>query len=177
MVVAVAVFAWLAYESRKEAGSGRTASAQPAETGPISAERYELLARFVPPAYQPTPGAAHSQEFQKAMTLYQKGDDAGAIRALQAVSKAQPDDVEARFYLGICFLLTGDLASGAQELGGVVAAGETPYLERARFYLAKALIGQRNITGARQQLESVVAIHGDLEKEAQALLRQIGPGS
>ncbi len=175
LCVAVGVFAWLASESRKEAGAGGTANARPVLTGHVSEERYELLARFVPPSYQPSPGTAEPREFPQAIQLYLKGDDAGAIRGFRAVVQVHPDAVEARFYLGICLLLTNDRAAGREQLLSVIDAGSTPYLERARFYLAKALIGQRDIAGASQLLKSVIAMHGEMEKQSQVLLRQIEP--
>ena len=175
LAIAVGVFIWVASESRKEAGLGRTANARPSITGHIPEERYELLARFVPPAYQPGAGVAESEEFKRAMEHYLKGDDAGALAGLRAVAKAQPDSVEVRFYLGICLLLNNDRASGIQELRSVVAAGDTPYLERARFYLAKALIGEHDIAQAEQQLNEVIGMHGELQKQAQVLLSQITP--
>jgi len=177
LCVAVGVFAWLASESRKEAGEGRTANARPSITGHISEERYELLARFVPPSYQASPAVAEPRDFQQAIQHYLKGDDAGAVPGLRAAIQAHPDSVEARFYLGICLLLTNDRTGGGEQLRSVVGAGDTPYLERAHFYLAKALIGQRDIQGASQQLKNVVAMHGELEKQAQVLLSQIKPGS
>jgi predicted Zn-dependent protease len=176
MAIAVGVFVWVASESRKEAGVGRTANARPSITGRIPEERYELLARFVPPAYQPGTGVAESQEFKRAMEHYLKGDDAGALARLRAVANARPDSVEVRFYLGICLLLNNDRSAGLQELRSVVAAGDTPYLERSRFYLAKALIGAHDIAQAERQLESVIAMHGEFEKQAQVLLSQIMPG-
>lgn len=174
MIVAMSVFAWLAWESHKEGGAGRTANAQPTVTGPIPEERYQLLARFVPPPYRPTSGVARSQEFQQVIARYMKGDDAGAIPGLRAAAEAQQDSVEARFYLGICLLLTDQPAAGIKELRTVVTADKTPYLEGARFYLAKALIGQHDLSGAREQLDAVIAMHGDMEKQAEVLLRQIG---
>src|ERR1700674_1545610 len=102
MAIAVGVFVWVASESRKEAGLGRTANARPSITGRIPEERYELLSRFVPPAYQPGAGVARTQEFERAMEHYLKGDDAGALAGLREVVKAQPESIEARFYLGIC---------------------------------------------------------------------------
>jgi len=175
LCVAVGVFAWLASESRKEAGEGRTANARPSITGHISEERYELLARFVPPSYQASPAVAEPRDFQQAIQHYLKGDDAGAAAGLRAVVEEHPDSVEARFYLGICLLLTNDRTGGVEQLRSVVGAGGTPYLERAHFYLAKALIGQRDIRGASQQLKNVVAMHGEREKQAQVLLSQIAP--
>jgi len=176
LAIAVGVFTWVASESRKEAGLGRTANARPTIMGHIPEERYELLARFVPPAYEPGKGVAQSPEFERAMEHYLRGDDAAALAGLRAVAKAQPDSVEVRFYLGICSLLNNDRASGLQELRSVVAAGDTLYLERSRFYLAKALIGEHDIVQAQQQLESVIAMHGEFQKQAQVLLSQIMPG-
>ncbi len=54
----------------------------------------------------------------------------------------------------------------------VVAAGETPYLEQARFYLAKGLLATNNKAGARQQLDAVIELHGNLEQQAESLLAQ-----
>src|SRR5579864_4497676 len=67
MGIAVGVFVWVASESRKEAGLGRTANARPTITGQIPDERYELLSRFVPPVYQPGAGVDQSEEFKRAM--------------------------------------------------------------------------------------------------------------
>ena len=176
LAIAVGVFVWVASESRKEAGLGRTANARPTITGHIPDERYELLSRFVPPAYQPGTGADQPPEFEQAMQHYLKGDDAAALAGLREVSKTQPDSVEVRFYLGVCSLLTNDRSSGILELRGVVAAGDTPYLERSRFYLAKALIGAHDVAQAQQQLENVIGMHGEFQKQAQVLLSQISPG-
>ena len=174
--IAVGVFAWLAVQSHREAGLGRTANSSPPPVREIPAERIELLARFEPPVYQPTTaGAKASSEFRAAMDQYQKRDYAEAIPGLRAAAQSQPQSVEARFYLAICLLLAGDRPAGIQELHGVIAAGDTSYLEQARFYLAKALLGDRNITGADVQLRVVVEMHGKLEKEAQVLHAQIVP--
>lgn len=174
MLIAISVFGWLAWESHKEGGAGRTANAQPTATGHVPEERYQLLSRFVPPPYQPTSVADHSKQFRQGMEKYAKGDDAGAITDLRAAAETQPDSVEARFYLGICLLLNDQSDAGMAELRRVIALGDGPYLERARFYLAKALIGKRDIGGARRELDAVIAMHGEMEKQAQVLVRQIG---
>ncbi len=86
--------------------------------------------------------------------------------------KARPDAVEARFYLGVCYLFTKNFAAGNRELRQVIAAGETPYLEQARFYLAKGLLATNDGAGARQQLDDVIGLHGSLEQQAESLLAQ-----
>jgi hypothetical protein len=139
----------------------------------IPDERYELLAAFPAPEYVPETPAP--KDFLKAMTRYASQDLAGAMPGLRAVANATPSFIAARFYLGICLLLTGNRISGIQELRAVTEAGDTPYLERARFYLAKGLIAEHDIARAQTQLESLIAQHGDLEKQAAALLAQIRP--
>jgi TolA-binding protein len=173
--IAVGVFAWLAVESHREAGLGRTANARPAPLRQIPAERIELLARSDPPAYEPTASANDSREFKAAMEHYRVRDFAGAIQGLRAISQPQPQLVEARFYLAICLLLTNDRTEGIQELQAVIAAGDTRFQEPARFYLAKAFLGDSNIAGAVEQLRKVVEMHGSLEKQAQVLHAQIVP--
>ncbi|HYL35811.1 MAG TPA: tetratricopeptide repeat protein [Bryobacteraceae bacterium] len=173
LTIAVGVFAWLASESRKEAGEGRTANARPPVLRHIPEERYRLLAHFDPPLYSPAEtNSSKGRAFQRAMERYTKGDYAGAIAGLRTAAAAQPDPPAARFYLGICFLLTNQNPSGIHELSAVAAAASA-HQERARFYLAKAYLGQLDPTAAREQLQAVIAMHGELEKQAQALLAQI----
>jgi hypothetical protein len=176
MLVAMGVFGWLAWTSRQESGVGRVAGAvvnAPAIT--IPDERYELLAAFQAPEYVPESHAPKA--FENAMQLYANQNWAGAIPGLRATAKSTPGFVPAHFYLGICLLLTGDPIAGIEELRGVIDAGPNPYLERARFYLAKGLIAEHDIVRAQTQLKALIAQHGDLEKQATALLTQIGPSS
>jgi TolA-binding protein len=175
--IAVGVFAWLAVESHREAGLGRTANAPPPRTREIPPERIELLSRIEPPAYEvpAADNAPGSREFRAAMEEYRKRNYSGAIAALRAAAPAQPQSVEASFYLAICLLMTNDRPGGIQELQAVIAGGSTPYLEAARFYLAKALLADRNIRGADVQLRVIAEMHGKLEKQAQTLQAQIVP--
>jgi TolA-binding protein len=173
MLVAMSVFGWLAWTSREEPGVGRVAGARPVNpaASSISDESYELLAAFRPPEYTPEPRAPKS--FQAAMDRYEKQDYAGAASALRAVSDAQPDFAAARFYLGVSLLLKGERIAGIEELRDLAESPDSPYLERARFYLAKGLIAEHDIQRAQKQLEDLIAQHGDLEKQATVLLGQI----
>jgi TolA-binding protein len=162
MFLAIGVFVWLALESRREAGTP-----QAAQTGPIPVERFQLLAQFEAPPYSPG-GTSHSRQFTWAMERYLKGDFAGAIPGLRT-----SDGPEAEFYLAICSVLTGNLAAGGKYLQLVIDAGTNPYVEPARYYLAKALLGKGDIQAARTQLENVIAMHGGLEQRSKALLTQI----
>jgi len=182
MLIAMSVFGWLAWTSRQEPGVGRVAGARvQAPVSSIPDERYELLAAFQAPEYVPesssAPGSKSPKSFQSAMKRYASQDFASAIPELRATENTATSFIAARFYLGICLLLTGDRISGIQELRAVIEAGNTPYLERARFYLAKGLIAERDITRAQAQLQSLISQHGDMEKQATILLAQIRPSS
>jgi TolA-binding protein len=142
----------------------------------IPPEKIELLSRIEPPAYDVSGDSAQgSREFRAAMEEYLKRNYSGTIAGLRAATQAQPQSAEAHFYLAICLLMTNDRSGGIQELQEVIAGGSTPYLEAARFYLAKALLADRNMRGADVQLRVIVEMHGKLEKQAQALHAQILP--
>jgi hypothetical protein len=181
MLVAMGVFGWLVWISGHEPGVGRVAGARTqAPAGSIPDERYEMLAAFRAPDYvpeTPAPKDFQKSDFQHAMTFYARQDFAAAIPELRAAANATPSLIAARFYLGICLLLTGDRISGIQELRAVTEAGDTPYLERSRFYLAKGLIAEHDISRAQTQLKSLIAQHGELERQATVLLAQIRPSS
>ena len=172
MLTAMSVFGWLAWTSRQEPGTRRVASApvQRASTA-IPDERFELLSSFPAPKFAPE--SPPSKEFQDAMRSYTNEDFKGAVPKLRLASQAAPNFVAARFYLGVCLLLTGDKISGIQELRGITEAGDGPYLERSRFYLAKGLLAEHDVPRAKAELEKLIAQHGDLEKQATVLLAQI----
>jgi TolA-binding protein len=169
MTIAIGVFAWLAVESRQDAGASQSHRA-----GPIPVERFQLLAQFEPPPYsRDARRASHTRQFDAAMEHYLKSDFAAAIPGLRASVAAQSDGPEAPFYLGICWLLTADATAGMRSLQSVVDSGGTSYLEQSRYYLAKGLLAKGDVPGARAELESVIAMHGDLEKQSKALFAQI----
>ncbi len=141
----------------------------------IPPETIALLARFDPPEYEAANNVHASPEFRAAIERYRTARLRRSPMGLRAVAEAQPQSVEARFYLAICLLLTNDRPGGIQLLKDVTAGGDTPYLESARFYLAKALLGQGNLAGADLQLRIIIEMHGKLEKQAQALHAQIIP--
>ncbi len=111
------------------------------------------------------------------MEHYRNHDFAAAIPGLRASVAAHADGPEAPFYLGICSLLTGDAAAGVKDLQSVIDAGNKQYLEQARYYLAKALLGKGDVPGARAQLEKVIDMHEGLERQSRSLLHQIVGGA
>ena len=54
-----------------------------------------------------------------------------------------------------------------------MALGDTPFLEDAHFYLAKALLRQKDVNAAQAELKAVVTLKGMRSREAQQLLNDI----
>jgi hypothetical protein len=138
----------------------------------------QLLARMDPPAYDPQTlrGAesASASRFHDAMAPYAAGDFSTAKDALRKVLDADPSSLDARYFLGICHLLTGGLEPGIAELRQVIDAGSaSPYVEEAHFYLAKAYLKQGKVREARERLEKVAAQTGDLSQPASEILNRL----
>jgi len=177
LTIAVVVFAWLASQSRKEAGEGRTASAPAPPTGHVSEDRYRLIAQFVPPSYVPESPARNDapSEFNDAMKRYQGADYSGAIVPLRAAVKKAPALPAAHYFLGICLLATGQRDAGISELRAAIELGDARYSNGARFYLAKGLLRAGDIRGARNELQQVVSTDNDYRQLGQVMLSQIAP--
>lgn len=174
MLIAIGIFIWSVIESSRE-GARVTASESPRTGGGMAIAQYEVLARVYPPAYRDLgdPKSPRPAEFRTAIEQYSKRDYTAAIAGLAAVVDSQPGFMEARLYLGICYLFMNNRTAGIEQLRKVVDAGDTPYLEQSRFYLAKGLIGAGDIAGARQQLNDAIAMHGGMLQQAETLLTRI----
>jgi hypothetical protein len=148
----------------------------PAASHPDPSQTYQLLARFDPPAYKPSNlrGAESAgRSFRDGMKRYAAGDFAGAAVTLRSTLTANVGLTEARYYLALSELLSGDRISGTADLERVIAAGDTPYQSEARFYLAKALLAANNAGGARQQLETLISQKSELAPRATEILNQL----
>jgi tetratricopeptide (TPR) repeat protein len=135
------------------------------------------LARFDPPTYTPAVlrGAQDEamRKFRAAMKHYRQGEYARAITGLREAAKLNPKDAGALFFLGVSYLLSGQTDDGIAALQQSVALGDTPYLEDAHYYLAKAFLHKNDLAGAEAELQKTVQLKGDLESKAQELAQSI----
>lgn len=135
------------------------------------------LGRIQPPTF--TPGSLRGIEdqatarFRDAMTRYAAGDYRGAIPGLRAAVQLDPQAAHATFFLGACHLLIGQLDEAIRALRQTIGVGDSPYVEEAHFYLAKALLQNNDPAGARQELERTIQLEGALEGEARRLLADL----
>jgi tetratricopeptide (TPR) repeat protein len=146
---------------------------QPDEVRP----EIERIAAIEAPQYAPkklrSPGDESERVFREAMAIYQDGNYAGAIPALENAAELNPRSAKILFYLGACYLLTDQPAPAAETLARNVELGQTPYLGWARLYRAKALLRLGKLDAAREELQQVVALGTELELDAQRILDEL----
>jgi cytochrome c-type biogenesis protein CcmH/NrfG len=129
------------------------------------------------PSYSPPESGANvgaaTTLFADAMSRYQKRDYASASVSLRQASILEPGNPEIRFFLGISYLLTNDTTAGISELRVVQKLGESPYLDRVHFYLAKALLRQKDPAAALRELAAMGQGEGNMADAANRLKIQV----
>ena len=136
------------------------------------------LATVLPPRYvQPQWRAAGPTVFDVAMQRYARGDYAGATPDLVVAAKSDPGNSAASFFLGICYLMQNRDDDAVAQLKATIALGDSPELEEAHFYLAKALLRKRDLSGALAELRLAEAMHGPRRAEERSLIETIAPGA
>ena len=84
-----------------------------------------------------------------------------------------PDAAHIRFFLGISHLMAGQDIAAIAELRATTALGDSPYLEEAHWYLAKALLRQKRLAAAEAELRTLIRLQGTGTTEARTLLAAI----
>jgi tetratricopeptide (TPR) repeat protein len=137
----------------------------------------EQLARVEAPSYQPLTLRGVQDEamarFQAGMSRYGEADYRAAVPELRAAAKLSPDAAHIRFFLGISHLMAGQDIAAIDELRATIALGDSPYLEEAHWYLAKALLRQKDLVAAEAELETLIELQGTGTSEAGRLLTEI----
>jgi TolA-binding protein len=173
------------YSARNRQPSPQVASTPPKVSpnvpgqvqSPSAAPSLEELARVEPPPYsgvvlRGAEDEAHAT-FHTAMQYYVKKDYAHAIPGVRAAAKASPQTAGFNFYLGACYLLTGETDPAIVSFRQTVSLGDPAYSESAHFYLAKAYLQKKDVARAKDELQKTVQFHGSQEAEAAEILRQL----
>ena len=182
LVIALGVVVWM----REPAITGQPSPGRTTESVPQSPQpgravtpepTLEQLARVDPAQYEPptlrdVPDEATAR-FLRGMEHYRKADYASALADLRRAAQSDPGAAHIQFFLGVTYLLLGQEDAATQRLGAAVALGDTPFLEDSHFYLAKALLRQKNVNAAQTELKTVVTLNGTRSREAQQLLNDI----
>lgn len=152
-----------------------TEPTQPA--GPATAVDVADLAKIEPPKYQPLKFRGTADEatlrFQSGMGRYQRADYRAAAAELEAAATIAPDAPHIRFFLGICRLMLGNDDAAIAQFQATIAIGDSPYLEEARLYLAKAYLRRKQLGAAEMQLKKLTELRGPHSNEAGRLLTKM----
>jgi tetratricopeptide (TPR) repeat protein len=174
------------YSAQRHTPSQQASSSPPAESPvrptpspapPSTAPSLAELARVEPPPYSKIVLRGAEDEgqeaFRAAMQNYSKEDYAKAIPGLQTAVRANPQAASFNFYLGACYLLTGQIDPAIVYLRKTISLGNPTYSESAHFYLAKGYLKKKEVSDAEEELQKVVQIHGSRETEAGEILSQL----
>ena len=115
--------------------------------------------------------AGMAADLKGALEAFRAGQYGAAEAALRAVVAEEPDNLEARFWLGRSLLEQGKPEAAADELQRVVAG--KPDSVDSRLWLSIALSKQGRQADARKQLEQILAREPN-HKEARELLAALG---
>jgi tetratricopeptide (TPR) repeat protein len=154
-------------------------SARPQTPAPLAAAppSLEQLARVDPPEYAPAtlrgPEDDSARLFEQGMERYARRDYQRAVASLTAAAAANPAAAHIQFFLGISYLMTAKDDDATRHLRETIALGDSPFLEAAHFYLAKALLRRANLDAAEIELKKVVDLRGSRAPEATQLLKEL----
>jgi tetratricopeptide (TPR) repeat protein len=110
------------------------------------------------------------QRFRTAMEFYSTGDYVSAIPGLEEAAKLDPEATNISFFLGACYLLSGQSSEGFACLEHVIDLGDTVFLEEAHLLLAKAAVNRGDFDLAADHLKTVIDLDDDFAHEAKNLL-------
>jgi tetratricopeptide (TPR) repeat protein len=101
--------------------------------------------------------------FESAMASYSARHYDKAAAQLSEALRGGVDPLPAQFFLGASLLELNETAAAADAFRSVIAAGDSPYLAEAHFYLAKSLLrmgrGEEALTHLRAIPAGVDPIH------------------
>jgi len=79
-----------------------------------------------------------------------------ALPLLQQYLQQQPDDIQVKSALAICYMETGAYMD-AEKIFSAMASGQTAYAETAQWYLALMALKQKDIAQSRTYLQKITA--------------------
>jgi tetratricopeptide (TPR) repeat protein len=164
-------------QPRSQGQTPETSQPQPPEPTVAPEPSLEQLARVEPPRYEPptlrnVPDEATAR-FLRAMERYGAADYARAVEGLRSAAKLDPDAPHIRFFLGVSHLMLGEDGAAIDRLRATIALGDSPYLEEAHWYLAKAYLRRKDLGAAESELKTLIQLRGRGSDEASRLLTQL----
>jgi tetratricopeptide (TPR) repeat protein len=131
--------------------------------------------------YEPYPNLASSVrgelaegKLQHALQQYDAGDFKAALKFLQEILAAEPENTMAQFYAGVCYLKLKDAERAITSLQQVIAQQDQRLMEPAEWYLALAYLRKNDVAPARMTLNGIIAKEHAYREQARQLLERLG---
>jgi hypothetical protein len=175
LMIGVALFATCGGNTAAPRSEAPPSTAAGHRTDPGIRDTLARLGRFDPPPYT-TPrlrSPATTASFDAAMRRYADRDCDGAIPLLRSSARDRDHGESARFFLGICLLLTDQLDQGIAVLNALGDDSRSALAEDARFYKARGELLRGNAAAAIGALDRTIELGGEREREARALREAI----
>ncbi|MDZ7262795.1 MAG: tetratricopeptide repeat protein [candidate division KSB1 bacterium] len=115
--------------------------------------------------------------FDEGMRLYEQDNYVEAIPKLAAFLEHEPHDAYGHFYLGVCWLLQGDIRSAIEHLDLASELSQEQsnklLLEKCYWYLGNAYLKINDVENALIEFRKVVELGEELGEEARKQISRI----
>lgn len=110
--------------------------------------------------------------FDEAMVHYNRAEYAQAIEGLSKSIEKDPNNADAHFYLGICYLLERNAGRAIKHLQKALDLVGAP-AEKYHWYLGNAHLLRENRNRALAEFKKVVDFEGDYQFEAKKIIAKM----
>ena len=143
-------------------------------------DKYSELARIEPVQYVALAmraGESPSESeklFKQGMEFYAAGKYPEAVGKLSLAVAKEPKNVEAHFYLGLCYLFSQAVDSAIVHLEKAIELGDNFLAEKCHWYLGNAFLLKEEPEKALAEFRKVLEFEGDYWFKAQRMIAEIG---
>jgi len=109
----------------------------------------------------------------QGINLYLQNDFSEASKVFISVLNENPDNTDARFYNGLCYIYLNDFRNAITSFDFVLRQPYNYYQEYARWYLAMCYIGTNSNPTARSILMEIASDNGYFSVKAKKVLRKL----
>jgi len=109
----------------------------------------------------------------QGVNLYLQNDFSEASKVFNIVLSENPDNTDAQFYNGLCYIYLNDFRNAISSFDNVLRQPYNYYQEYARWYLAMCYIGTNSNPTARSILIEISSDSGYFSVKAKKVLRKL----
>jgi tetratricopeptide (TPR) repeat protein len=120
-----------------------------------------------------TRGENSEMRLKQGLVEYEFGNYQEAIPIFEQVSRSEPQNATAQFYLGIAQLCLNQTDPAIAQLQRVISIGENPFVEPAQWYLGLAALKSGNLDQANAIFDNLRAESRNYKQQSSELLNSL----